>query len=136
VFERVHDANCQCAATKSSGTLTIRIMNTLEHRNGARPSVRLTIANTGTEIDPEIKKVLFQPFVSTKGNTGCGLGLWVSSGIVQKHGGSIQVKSNAIFPATGSVFSVFLPCKPSFEDALSTIAARLPSSVPLTLSRS
>jgi len=110
-------------AMGSGGTLTIRIMNALEHRNGARPGIRLTIADTGTGIDPEIKRVLFQPFVSTKGNTRCGLGLWVSSGIVQKHGGSIQVKSNATFPATGSVFSVFLPCEPSFEDAPSSIAA-------------
>jgi signal transduction histidine kinase len=107
-------------AMGSGGTLTIRIMNALEHRNGARPGIRLTIADTGTGIDPEIKKKLFEPFVSTKGNTGCGLGLWVSSGIVQKHGGSIQVRSNAISPATGSVFSVFLPSKSHLEDAPSS----------------
>jgi len=121
-------------AMGSGGTLTLRVMNALEHRNGARPGIRLTVADTGTGIEPEIKKVLFQPFVSTKGNTGCGLGLWVSLGIIQKHGGSIQVKSNAIFPATGSVFSVFLPCKPSFDDARSSYAAGATEQPPLTLS--
>jgi signal transduction histidine kinase len=58
----------------------------------------LTIADNGSGIHPEIKKKLFEPFVSTKGNTGCGLGRWVSSGIVQKHEGSINVRSNSMFP--------------------------------------
>jgi signal transduction histidine kinase len=102
------------------GTLTIRIMNALEHGNGAHSGIRLTVADTGTGIDPEIKKRLFEPFVSTKGDTGCGLGLWVSLGIVQKHGGSIKMRSNAISPATGSVFSVFLPSSPQLQDALSS----------------
>jgi signal transduction histidine kinase len=102
------------------GTLTIRIMNALEHSNGAHSGIRLTVADTGTGIDPEIKKRLFEPFVSTKGDTGCGLGLWVSLGIVQKHGGSIKMRSNAISPATGSVFSVFLPSNPHLQDASSS----------------
>jgi signal transduction histidine kinase len=99
-------------AMARGGTLTIRISNTCERRNGARPGIRLTIADTGSGIHPDIKKRLFQPFVSTKGDLGTGLGLWVSSGIVQKHGGSIQVKSSALSPATGTVFSVFLPSQP------------------------
>jgi len=57
--------------------------------------------------------MLFEPFVSTKGDTGTGLGLWVSSQIVGKHGGTIQVKSRAQSNDTGSVFSIFLPLGPS-----------------------
>jgi len=96
------------------GTLKIRIAGARERRNGARPGIRLTVADTGTGIHPEIKKKLFEPFVSTKGDTGTGLGLWVSSEIVQKHSGTIQVKSSAISPVTGTVFSVFLPLQPQF----------------------
>jgi signal transduction histidine kinase len=103
-------------AMGGGGTLKIRVANATERRNGARPGIRLTISDTGSGIHPEIKKKLFEPFVSTKGNTGCGLGLWVSSGIVQKHGGSIQVRSNAL-SATGSVFSIFLPAQIHFADA-------------------
>jgi signal transduction histidine kinase len=99
-------------AMARGGTLKIRISNTCERRNGARPGIRLTIADTGSGIHPDIKKRLFQPFVSTKGDLGTGLGLWVSSGIVQKHGGSIQVRSSALSPVTGTVFSVFLPSQP------------------------
>ena len=36
---------------------------------------------------PDIQRQLFQPFFSTKGEAGTGLGLWVSKGIVEKHGG-------------------------------------------------
>ncbi len=96
-------------AIRRSGTLTIRITNAHEHRNGSRPGIRLTIADTGSGIDPEIKKTLFEPFVSTKGDTGTGLGLWVSSEIVSKHGGTIQVKSSARSPNSGTAFSIFLP---------------------------
>jgi signal transduction histidine kinase len=101
-------------AMASGGTLKIRITNTREYSQDARPGIRLTVADTGSGIQPEIKEKLFEPFVSTKGDTGTGLGLWVSSGIVQKHGGTIQVKSSAISPATGAVFSIFLPLQPPF----------------------
>jgi signal transduction histidine kinase len=94
------------------GSLKIRVTNTREHRNGSRPGIRLTIADTGSGIHPEIRKTLFEPFVSTKGDTGNGLGLWVSSGIVERHGGTIQVKSSVLSPTTGTAFSVFLPLQP------------------------
>ncbi len=99
-------------AMAGGGTLKIRITNAREHSNGTRPGIRLTIADTGSGIPLEIKKRLFEPFISSKGNEGTGLGLWVSSGIVRKHGGTIQVKSSALSPATGTVFSVFLPLQP------------------------
>lgn len=96
-------------AMAGGGTLKIRITNVREYNNGTRAGIRLTVADSGSGIPPAIKKRLFEPFVSTKGNNGTGLGLWVSSGIVQKHGGRIQVKSSALSPVTGTVFSIFLP---------------------------
>ena len=99
------------------GTLTIRVANARENSNGSRRGVRLTIADTGSGIRPEIRKTLFEPFVSTKGNTGTGLGLWVSAEIVRKHGGTIHVKSHVLPPTRGTVFSVFLPAQPHFFPA-------------------
>jgi signal transduction histidine kinase len=96
-------------ATGRGGTLTLRVANTHEHSNGSRPGIRLTIADNGSGIKPEIRKTLFEPFVSTKGNMGTGLGLWISSEIIRKHGGTIQVKSSVLPPSTGTIFSVFLP---------------------------
>jgi signal transduction histidine kinase len=91
------------------GTLKIRIAGAREHNNGSRPGVRVTVGDTGSGIRPEIRNTLFEPFVGTKGNTGTGLGLWVSSEIVRRHGGSIRVKSRFNSPFAGTVFSVFLP---------------------------
>jgi signal transduction histidine kinase len=96
-------------AIERDGTLKIRVSNTRELRNGARQGVRLTIADTGSGIHPAIRTKLFDPFVSTKGNTRTGLGLWMSSEIVHRHGGTIQVKSKVPPPYGGTVFSVFLP---------------------------
>jgi signal transduction histidine kinase len=96
-------------AIQRDGTVKIRIRNTRELRNGARQGVRLTVADTGSGIQPEIRTRLFDPFVSTKGDTRTGLGLWMSSEIVRRHGGTIQVKSKVPPPYGGTVFSVFLP---------------------------
>ena len=65
-------------AMAKGGKLKIRIANTREYSNGTRPGIRLTIADTGSGISPEIKRRLFEPFISSKGNEGTGLGLWVS----------------------------------------------------------
>ena len=99
------------------GVLKIRITGTREHNNGSRPGVRLTIGDTGSGIHPEIRNTLFEPFASNRGDTRIGLGLWVSSEIVRRHGGTIQVKSRVNSPSTGTVFSVFLPFRPTWSPA-------------------
>lgn len=71
--------------------------------------VRITLADNGGGIARENLARIFEPFFTTKKDTGTGLGLWVSNGIVRKHGGSIRVRSRAHGSATGTVFSVFLP---------------------------
>jgi signal transduction histidine kinase len=96
-------------AMRGGGILKIRIDHSTEHSNGSRPGMRLTIADSGSGIPPEIKDRLFEPFISSKGERGTGLGLWVSSEIIRKHGGTIRFKSNSLSPSTGTVFSIFLP---------------------------
>jgi len=91
------------------GKLKIRVADTHQYSNGMRAGIRLTIADSGSGIEAEVRKTLFEPFVTTKPDTGTGLGLWVSSEIVRKHNGTIQVKSRAKGPCRGTVFSIFLP---------------------------
>lgn len=98
------------------GSLRIRIAGAHERRNGS-PGVRVTVGDSGSGIRPEIRNTLFEPFVSTRGNTGTGLGLWVSSEIVRRHGGTIRAKSRVRPPFTGTVFSVFLPAHPGWTSA-------------------
>ena len=72
-------------------------------RTGA---VRVQVADTGPGISEEFLPHLFEPFFSTKGERGTGLGLWVSLGIAQSHGGRLQVRNRA---GGGTVFSLTLP---------------------------
>jgi len=85
------------------GSLTIR-----SQASGAMVQVEVT--DTGTGIAPEHLDRIFEPFFTTKPEvSGTGLGLSVSLGIVQSHGGTIEVKSQL---GKGSTFTVKLPAKP------------------------
>jgi len=74
-----------------------------------QPGVRITIADTGEGVPPQITQHLFEPFHTTKQLTGTGLGLWVSKGIVDKHGGKISLRTSRDVKRHGTVFSVWLP---------------------------
>ena len=69
-------------------------------------AIRILITDTGAGIAEEHLEHIFEPFFSTKGEKGTGLGLWVSSGIVQSHGGALQVRSRQ---GSGTTFSITLP---------------------------
>jgi len=65
------------------------------------------VTDTGAGMSPGVQKAIFDPFFTTKSTgSGTGLGLSVSLGIVQKHGGEIRVHSK---PGEGSTFTVILP---------------------------
>ena len=68
--------------------------------------VRILIADTGTGIPVEMIRSIFEPFVTTKGEKGTGLGLWIVKGIIQNHAGKLSVKSR---PGHGTVFKIDLP---------------------------
>jgi nitrogen-specific signal transduction histidine kinase len=89
---------------------TISVSTRVSH--GADPeflmsdSVHIQIRDTGKGIAEEHLPHIFEPFFSTKDEKGTGLGLWVSQGIVQAHGGSIKLRSRE---GRGTTFSVALP---------------------------
>ncbi len=71
--------------------------------------VWVEISDTGQGIEPEHLKRIFDPFFTTKPvGTGTGLGLSLSYGIVEKHGGRIEVDSE---PGKGTTFRVWLPVR-------------------------
>jgi len=101
-------------AMQEGGCMTIK----LEHRDlgeddaAIHPDVKpgayalLAVTDTGCGMDHEIKEHLFEPFYSTKGEQGTGLGMATVYGIVKQHGGNILIQSE---PGMGATINVYLP---------------------------
>lgn len=96
-------------ASPDGGQLRVRVERSREWSNGGRPGIRVTIADNGCGMTRETLTHLFEPFFTTKKESGTGLGLWLSYNIVQKHRGSIRVRSRTRAGLSGTVFSIFLP---------------------------
>jgi len=94
-------------AMRRGGRLRIRISRDLVAcgKNG----VRLTVADSGSGIPSDILPKIFEPFITTKGETGTGLGLWVTDEIVKKNGWQIQVRSSQHPGRCGTTFSLCMP---------------------------
>src|SRR5262245_42777982 len=68
--------------------------------------VVMTVADTGIGMPENVRKRIFEPFFSTKGEAGSGLGLAMTYSIVKRHGGEVRVSSE---PGRGTTFTMFLP---------------------------
>jgi PAS domain S-box-containing protein len=68
--------------------------------------IKLRFADTGTGMREEVRERIFEPFYTTKGVHGTGLGLAVSYGIIERHQGMISVESQ---PGKGTTFHIDLP---------------------------
>jgi signal transduction histidine kinase len=104
-------ANAIDALTITGTKLVVHVRDSLHWSDLSQRGVRVTIADDGSGMSVETKTSLFQPFFTTKGQKGTGVGLWVSRGIVAKHRGSIRLRSKTGV-RHGSCFSVFLPSNP------------------------
>src|SRR5689334_11521846 len=96
-------------AVTRGGQILLRVSPATEWNRNGRSGVRFTVADSGSGIPKAVRSELFEPFFTTKKEVGTGLGLWLCKGIVERHHGSIRVKSRSE-PGNGwTVFSVFLP---------------------------
>jgi signal transduction histidine kinase len=80
-------------ATPPGGRVTATVQRTGDW-------IEILVTDTGSGISEENRKHLFEPFFTTKSDVGTGLGLWVSKGIVEKHGGTICVDPAGSVPGT------------------------------------
>ena len=96
-------------ATQPGGLLRIRIKKIHSWGDSLMDGVKVIVADTGSGIPETVQEHIFEPFVSTKGITGIGLGLWVSDGIIRKHGGRLSVRTRVGEYRHGTVMALFLP---------------------------
>jgi signal transduction histidine kinase len=97
------------ACKESDGKVIVRTS-----KNGS-DAVRIEVADNGSGIPPHVRARIFDPFFTTKDiGKGTGLGLSISYGIVQDHGGRIEVDSEL---GKGTTFAVTLPVRATAKKA-------------------
>ncbi|MGA2852380.1 MAG: ATP-binding protein [Terracidiphilus sp.] len=99
-------------AVESHGRMAVAV-RPAQDRSG-REGVVVTVADNGCGMSEATLDRLFQPFATTKGEQGTGLGLWVSKGILDKHRARIAVRSK---PGRGTVFRFFLSVNAAVAEA-------------------
>jgi signal transduction histidine kinase len=85
-----------------------------------RPGALVTVSDSGPGVPENVQAKLFKPFFTTKGELGTGLGLWVSRGIVEKHGGTIELTNSTDPDYPGAAVRV---CLPALGPAAATVTA-------------
>ena len=102
-------------ASAAGGRLRVRARRSHNWKNPQQAGVRITTADTGAGMEPDVTKRAFEAFFTTKEVTGTGLGLWISHEIVTKHHGLIHVRSRSAVSGktSGTVFQFFIPDDPN-----------------------
>ena len=100
----------------SGGTLYLRSRDATHPKSGA-PGILFTIADTGAGMSQATLGKIFEAFFTTKGVSGTGLGLWVSHEIIERHHGTMKVRSSDRKMTSGTLFSLFLPSESSVTPA-------------------
>ncbi len=96
-------------ACKEGDAICVRVRDAISSSDPGMRGVRISVADNGCGIHPEHMERIFEPFFTTKKDTGTGLGLWVSRELIEKRGGSLNVRSSVSGRRSGTVFSLFLP---------------------------
>ena len=97
-------------AMPEGGTLTLRTRRCSRASSGGEPAsptlVRLEVCDTGVGMDEETRRRCLEPFFTTKGERGTGLGLAMVYGMVQRHSAEIEIESE---PGKGTTMRLRLP---------------------------
>jgi PAS domain S-box-containing protein len=97
-------------AMPDGGRLRVHVYTGHAPNNGLVEGVHLVVADTGTGIAKEHLSRIYDPFFTTKGDRGTGLGLWVVRSMIVNAGGTVRIRSSQTGPRRGTCVSVFLPC--------------------------
>ena len=95
-------------ALPEGGRIVFHARDAVDHSSGRR-GVRISVADDGAGMTLAVRARIFEPFYTTKELNGTGLGLWISTEIVERHKGRLTVRSTRHPRRHGTVFSLFLP---------------------------
>ena len=95
-------------AIPTGGTITVRTRVGSRGSSDTPTHVLLEVGDTGVGMSEETRKRCLEPFYSTKGKRGTGLGLAMVYGVVERHGGQIEIDSE---PGKGTVMKLILPIR-------------------------
>ena len=96
-------------AMPGGGRMHVRVSRALEWAGIGRRGLRVTFADNGCGISAADLPRITEPFFTTKGTVGTGLGLALVKETVEKHHGVLRVRSSTKSGRSGSVFAIFLP---------------------------
>jgi signal transduction histidine kinase len=95
-------------ALPHEGKLSITV-HRARHPRHSMPGVRLLVADNGSGIPAEVRGKIFEAFFTTKRDVGTGLGLWVTRNLVEKHGGTLRMRTSTDPAHHGTAFFIFFP---------------------------
>ena len=97
------------AMTDKGGTMTIRTRISRDPHTRTS-GLRISVSDSGHGMTQATAAQVFEPFYTTKGNSGSGLGLWISTTLARRHGGRLHMRSRTGGgPRGGTTFSLFVP---------------------------
>jgi signal transduction histidine kinase len=95
-------------ASSEGGKLWLRARPNRNWTNGLAQGVRITLADNGSGMSPDVQRRIFVPFFTTKQDVGTGIGLWVTKNLIEQQGGYMRFRSRQ-GQRPGTVMSFFLP---------------------------
>jgi PAS domain S-box-containing protein len=111
-------------ASPMNAVIRVRVRESRAWDVSKAEGVRVSVGDHGHGIPANLMPEIFKPFITTKGQMGTGLGLWLSHSIIDRHGGRLTLRSSA-GKNHGTCFSFFLPAKlltkPSEADSMGSM---------------
>jgi signal transduction histidine kinase len=103
-------------ASKDGGKLWLRAKPSKNWMNGMEAGLRVTLADNGSRMTPEVQWRIFVPFFTTKPDVETGIGIWVTKCLIEQQGGCLRFRSRD-GKNSGTVMSFFVPRGPCVPGA-------------------
>jgi hypothetical protein len=103
IVARAMGRDDQCGEIDEPSFFAKETLRVREHA-GTNPKLYITIADTGIGMSREASRRIGELFYTTKGESGTGLGMWVSQQILRKYGGSLQAFRSTRTGSSGTIF--------------------------------